>query len=553
MYKLIGTDGNRLYSFELKPGSFTLGRSSERDFHVPDSTVSRTHARIEVRDGGESVYVTDTGSYNGTTVNNVRIETTVHLKLGDRVGFGRTDFKLASESERTMAPTKPPTRALLSEGGGEKSVFLSINEALKPLPSKVTDLPEVFPTLSEMARILVLSDPKEVMLERSLRLISKVIPSERLAVLLNSDSSTDAESLYPAATLLPSGKDPGEFRLSKTIATEILNEKNAIVIGDTRDDPRFAQQQSIILAELRSAMAAPLFDEGRVLGILYVDTTNPVHRYNDDYLRLLATFANIIASRLLNYELLQERQEKQLFEAELRRAASIQQTLLQKANPNIPGYLVHAYQVPCRTVGGDLFEIARLPSGRTVLIVADVSGKGLGAAMLMSNILASFRILYNVTEFTLQEVVQMVSRELHHSSGPSDFATLFVGVLNSETHQLDYINAGHNPPLLVRSDGNQELLEACGFMIGAFAEGSWDQRVVKMGPEDMLFIYSDGVTEAEDESGKQYGHRLDELINACRTLEPKAIIGRVIEDIDAFVGEAPRSDDITMLALKRDK
>jgi sigma-B regulation protein RsbU (phosphoserine phosphatase) len=298
-------------------------------------------------------------------------------------------------------------------------------------------------------------------------------------------------------------------------------------------------------------MAAPLFDEGRVLGLLYVDSSNPLHRYNDDYLRLLAMFANIIASRLLNYELLQERQEKQVFEAELRRAANIQQTLLKKTDLEVPGYVAYADQVPCRAVGGDLFEIQRLSDGRIVLVVADVSGKGMGAAMLMSNIIASFRILYYVTEFTLNEVVQLVSRELYRSSGPADFATLFVGVLDPQAHRLEYINAGHNPPILAHQDGTLDHLEPCGYMIGAFPEGTWDLKTAEMRPEDVLFVYTDGVTEAEDESGTQYNDRLEGVVADSRGLIPQEIVGKVFEDINRFVGDAPRTDDITMLSVKR--
>ena len=546
MLKLIGTDGNRLYRFDLAPGKYVLGRSQEQDFHVPDKTVSRAHATIEVSASGDEVFVTDTDSYNGTTVNNMRISGRVRVAIGDRIEFGRTEFKIARETDKTAAPTPPPT--MFSSQDPERSVFLPINEALKPLPQKVTDLPELFPTLSEMARILVLSEPKEAMLERSLGLVNKVIPAERLAVLLRDDSG---ESVYAAATLLPTGKDPGEFKLSRTIVNEILTEKSALVIGDSQNDPRFAQQQSIIMAELRSAMAVPLFDEGKVLGILYVDTSNPLHRYNDDYLRLLAMFGNIIAARMLNYELLEERQEKQVLEAELRRAAGIQKKLLNRSRPEVPGYKYQPYHLACRAVGGDLFEIERLTNDKIVFVVADVSGKGMGAALLMSNILASFRVLYHTLEFTLSEAVQLVSQELYNASEPADFATLFVGVLDPKTHELDYINAGHNPPVMKRADGTTEHLEASGFMIGAFPEAMWDKKQISMNQGDLLFIFSDGVTEAENSESKLYGDRLETKLGECSGLGATEVIKQVREDIERYVGDAPRSDDITMLALKR--
>ena len=548
MLKLIGTDGNRLYAFELKPGEYKLGRDAALPFHIADSTVSRSHAVVEVDARSGEIYITDSGSHNGTVVNGARISQRTRVKEGDRIGFGRTQFRLKRE-DVSSAPASRPTAALLSEADPEKSVVIPISEALKPLPAKVTDLPELFPALSEMARILVLSEPQEEMLQRSLKLVNRVIPAERLAVLMT-DSETD--DIYAAATLLPGGRDPGSFKLSKTIVQEILSRQNSILIGDPTSDPRFAQQQSIIMSDLRSAMAVPLFDEERVLGILYVDTSNPVHRYNDDYLRLLATFGNIIASRLQNYTLIQERQERQVYEAELRRASDIQQTLLTRTQPEFPGYNVYTFQQQCRAVGGDLFDTAVLPNGKLAVIVADVSGKGMGAALLMSNILASFRILYNVTEFTIGEVVGMVSNQLFCCSGPADFATLFVGVIDPKSNTLTYINAGHNPPLLIHADGRFDHLEASGIMIGAFDAAQWTEVSVPMAPSDMLFIFTDGVTEAERADGAQFSEeRLEALANRQYILDPEGFVSEVMNDIDRFLEDAPRSDDITMMAVKR--
>jgi len=547
MYKLIGTDGIRLYSFDLAPGTYQIGRSAENSIHIPDKTVSRKHAIIEVAASGEEVFVTDTGSHNGTMINDVRIASRRGVKVGDKVCFGKTEFKIQSGNEKSVVHPRPST-TLANDNDIEKSVFLTINEALMPLPQKVTDLPELFPTLSEMARILVLHEPREAMLERSLALVNKVIPAERLAILMNDDES---DEIYSAATLLPDGRERGTFRLSRTIANEILTEKNAILIGNPRNDPRFAQQQSIIMSELRSAMAVPLFDEGEVLGILYVDTTNPVHQYNDDYLRLLATFGNIIASRLLNYTLIQERQEKKVYDAELKRASEIQQKLLKTENPEISGYKVSAFQVPCRAVGGDLYDIAKLPDGRTVLIVADVSGKGMGAALLMANILASFRILYNVSEFSLTEVVNLVSEQLFNCSAPADFATLFVGVLDSKENEMTYINAGHNPPLLVRADGQREYLQASGTMIGAFNINTWSEAKTNMNFGDLLFIFSDGVTEAERDNEQYSEERMETTVCREAGKEPAELVRSLMDDIEDFLQDAPRTDDITMLAVKR--
>ncbi len=547
MLKLIGSDGTRIYSWLLRPGEYILGRGSDADFVVPDKTISRRHVLVEVPPNGQICYVTDQNSHNGTFVNGKKVETRVAVGDGDRVVFGQVEFKLLPETAGAPVGSRPFVTQL-ADIDPEKSVFLSLNEALKPLPPKVTDLPDVLPTMFEMAKILVLPEPQQTMLETALRLVGKVIPAERLAVLTTSDDGSD---IVTQACLLPGGKDPGSFNLSRTVIDEILTLRNSILI-DPHDDPKFSSQESIVASNIRSAMAAPLFDGGDVRGILYVDTTNPVHRYNDDYLRLLASFGNLIASRLLNYELMKERQEREVFAAELRRASLIQQNLLTKSLPEIPGFAIHAFQEQCRAVGGDLYDVAVLPDGCMVFVVADVSGKGMGGALLMSNILAAFRILYRGDQFSLHRVVKLVSQQLLKYSAAEDFATVFAGMVNPNTNTLSYVNAGHNPPILVRNDGTVEYLEPSGTMIGAFDFSDWTEQSTVMQPGDSLLVFTDGITEA-DKGEELYGdERLVQLVTENRNLSPCDLVESVMKDVTIYVDGSPRSDDITMLALKRE-
>lgn len=549
MLKLIGTDGTRFYSFTLEPGRYTVGRKEDCNFCVNDKTVSRQHAEIEVPNDGCQIIVRDLGSHNGTSVNGIRVNGHTVAKRDDMVMFGQVEFRLADTSESTKPETKSPTTTQLAQFDPAQSVVLDIKEALRPLPSKVADIPELWSTLSEMARMLILSEPKQTMLERSLSLVSKVIPAERLAVL---STSADRVNVYTDALLLMNKKEMGTFTLSKTIVNEILTNKSSVLIGDPLDDPRFSGQQSIVASDLKSAMAVPLFDEGKVLGILYADTTNPLHRYSNDYLRLFATFGNIIASRLLNYTLLQERQEKEKMEAELNRASNIQKNLLNKQVPPVAGYAVHPFQEQCQSVGGDLYDLALLPDGRLVFVVADVSGKGMGAALLMSNILASFRILYGDPHFELATAVRHVSKQLHKYSAPEDFATLFIGAVDPRTHSLTYVNAGHNPPLIAKTDGSCRLLEPSGTMIGAFDFSDWQPESVELSTGDLLFVFTDGVSEATHK-GNLYGEdRMQNIIVGARQLAPQEIAGKLFNDIMSFVQDEPRSDDITMLFVKRE-
>jgi len=547
MLKLVGSDGSRYYSWLLKPGKYVIGRAKDSDFYLPDSTVSRQHAVIECSDDSKMCYISDQGSHNGTVVNGDRITERVEIKEGDYLILGQVEFRVASGDEAGVSTGRRETTRLAANDP-EKSVFLSLKEALKPLPSKVTDLPEVVPTLFEMAKILVLPEPQEQMLQSALGLVNRVIPAERFAILATSE---ETDEIITQACLLPGGKDPGEFNLSRTVVNEILQQKSSILI-DPHDDPRFSSQESIILSDIRSAMAVPLFDGDAVRGILYADTRNALHRYNDDHLRLLATFGNLIASRLLNYELMRERQEKEIIGAELRRASMIQRNLLAKTIPDIRGYSIHAFQEQCRMVGGDLYDIARLQDGRLTFVVADVSGKGMGGALLMSNILASFRILYEDADFDLTRVVKQVSRKLFNYSAPEDFATVFTGILDPVNNTLSFINAGHNPPLLVKHDGVIKYLEPSGTMIGAFDFSDWQQETVKLGSGDLVLVFTDGVVEADCRE-EYYGlERLENLTCKCRNRPLSEMFENIMVDIESFAAGTPRSDDITLLAIKRE-
>jgi sigma-B regulation protein RsbU (phosphoserine phosphatase) len=546
----MGTDGSRFYSWDLKPGKYEIGRSDQIDFIITDNTVSRKHATLTVEklDINQIRYILeDNNSRNGTFVNNELIHGKKTVIDGDKIMFGQVEMRISSKEDTDVTDQKVEGAMQISNIDPEKSIFLSINEALKPLPSKVTDQPDVLPTLFEMAKILVLPEPKQEMLQHALKLVGKVIPAERLAIL---SRMTDNE-LVTSACVLPSGKDPGSFNLSNTIINEILSEQNSILI-DPLDDPRYQGKDSIIFSDIKSAMAVPLFDDDQVLGILYVDTTNPIHRYNNDYLRLLATFGNLIASRLLNYELIHERQEKQVFEAELRRASMIQGNLLIKEMPKFEGYKLHAFQEQCRMVGGDLYDICLLDDGSLVFMVADVSGKGMGGALLMSNILASFRILYSEAEFDLIKIINMVSKQMFKYSRSEDFATLFMGLIKPGENKISFVNAGHNPPVIIRKDKTEEYLEPSGTMIGAFDFNTWSEQTTELNEGDTLLVFTDGVVEA-DNSGNYYGDdRLEKLLKNNHTLSPDKLIDVVVEDVLKFVEDSPRSDDITMIAVKRD-
>ncbi|MBD3219060.1 MAG: SpoIIE family protein phosphatase, partial [candidate division Zixibacteria bacterium] len=530
------------------PGEYQIGRSKKADICIVHKTVSGKHARIEVKESGE-ILIDDIGSRNGTIVNGRKIENPTELSAGDNIMFGLTEFKI---KDGDMSEKEDVSSQRISFTGDvpENSIFMPIDETMRPLPQKLSEIPELMPTIFDMAKLLGSDEPKDVLLDKALELICKIIPADRIVVIMVSE---DQEDIEIAACHTSTGKSDDEIRLSKTIVLDIIENKNSLLIKNPMTDPKFSTQHSIISSDIKSVMAVPLFDEGRVLGILYADTSNPLHEYNDDYLRIMATFGNLLASRLLNYELLIEREAKQILSAELKQASKIQRNLLPSEPPDIDGFEFYAYQEQSRQVGGDLYDHKVLPDGSVVFVLGDVTGKGMGAALLMSNILAALRVLYEKESFTPANAVKTISTQLLSYSKSSSFVTLFVGLLYPEKGSVRYVNAGHNPPLWIRKDGSLEHIESTGMMAGAFDFAEWEEKTIELAQGESIFIFSDGLTEADrDGEGDQFGDdRAEEIALSYKDKDPRSFIEYIAEEVNKFMGNAPQSDDLTMLALKR--
>ena len=540
---------NRLrHDWRLQKGTYVLGRSPECDLVIIDDTVSRRHARIEIIDE-RTINLTDLGSHNGTTVNGIRVTDLVKLNHNDIVALGKVELKL------TIGEISRIKDSLVSiseiDDDLTRATLLPMREALRPLPAKILENPEVFKAISEIGRMLIVPGGDEKMLNEGLKLLQEIIPVERAAIFL---TGREEDDICLTACCLASEGHSDSFCISRTILREILNQRKAILISDPQAEAKYAGQHSIIRSKIKSAMAVPLFDEGKVFGVLYADTTNPAHHYTEDYLRITATFGNMLAAKMINNNLLNERRAKEILESELAVASQIQDQLLPGEIPVIEGYSLEAFQIQCRQVGGDLYDVARLDDGRILLLLADVSGKGMGAALLASNILASFRAFYNTKDFELLDATCGVSKQLLTFTRPGDFATLFIGLLEPDTNSLQYINAGHNPPLVIRSDGRTEYLNASGMPIGVMHFDVWEEESVDFLAGDSIFVFTDGIPEAFNSRDEQFGdERLEKLAIEYAGQSPKEFTDSIMAEVDKFIGEFPRSDDITMMVLRRER
>jgi len=297
-------------------------------------------------------------------------------------------------------------------------------------------------------------------------------------------------------------------------------------------------------------MAVPLFDNEKVLGALYADSRIPGLVFEEEQLQLFTILANMAAMKITNARLLEAEQSRVRMAQEFATATRIQRALLPVAPESVPGWQFHARLETCYEVGGDLYDFHRRADGIWVLMVGDVSGKGLGAALLMSSVLSSARVLYDTCERPLA-LAHKLNDAVVRSAAPGTFVTLFLAFLDPESGKMRYVNAGHNPPLLIRGK-DLRLLEDGGVPMGVLPTYPFEEGETDLAPGDLLAAFSDGIPEATRGGEFFDDERLRQaLIELSTEQEIDRIGDGVVTRVAEFLAGEPRSDDITLLLARR--
>ncbi|MFI5405525.1 MAG: PP2C family protein-serine/threonine phosphatase, partial [Nitrososphaerales archaeon] len=274
--------------------------------------------------------------------------------------------------------------------------------------------------------------------------------------------------------------------------------------------------------------------------------------FNDLDNLLLEAVSRQVHASIENVYLLDQSLEKERIEKELNLAAEIQQKIIPKELPKINGYQIAGVNIPSREVGGDYYDCIDVGDGKYALVMADVAGKGISAALLVNTLNAA---LYSYLEFKLplNEIADKLNKLIYKSSPPDKYITFFIAVLDSKSGNLDVLNAGHNPIMLLKSNGELEQIEAGGIGLGMLDLGipySGQNRFLN--PGDKLFLYTDGIPEAMNLNEEEYSEKrmIDFLYKRSEQI-PQDFIQGIVEDVKNYVGEAEQSDDITAMILRR--
>ena len=523
----------------LQDAPTLVGRSSKNGVHIPDATVSKDHAEIVKH--GEGWQIRDLGSRNGTRVNGVEAAQPLALREGDLVEVGKVMLRVTSGNGTAGVQ-------LSMAGGLSSSVRLRAQDILGGTTARVGgDSNRVMSLLAEAGRMLVLPRPLKETCEEILQFVEKAVPANRLMVLLREGPGADPVQV---AARYRGGSSKQPLAISRTIMDTVLNDCTSVVTGDALADARFRAQQSIVAQSVHSAMAVPLFDNERVLGLLYADSSDIRVTFGQEQLEIFTLLANMAAVKITNARLLEADRERARIAQELATATRIQRSLL-PLPPRVPGLRCSARIETCFEVGGDLYDFHLRSDGRLVFMVGDVSGKGMGAALLMSSVLTSARVLYEACH-DIGELAGRLNAVMNRSTEPGHFVTMFIGCLDPATGDLSYVNAGHNAPLLV-GEGAPRELEANGVPIAVLPEFSYQAQRLVLEPGQLLAVFSDGIPEAyRDEEFFDTERLTEALVESRQLAELNDVADRVIGRVEEFLSGTARGDDVTLLLLRRD-
>jgi sigma-B regulation protein RsbU (phosphoserine phosphatase) len=339
------------------------------------------------------------------------------------------------------------------------------------------------------------------------------------------------------------------YRLGMNLVGWMLKNQKPLLINDLTKDERFKviRKES---ANIRSLLAVPLTLKNKMIGILCLFNKKDDSDFTQEDQRLLSIIAIQSAQTIENARLYEEERKLQALEEDLRTARHIQQSLLPKENPKLAGIDIAGLSIPAKEVGGDYYDFIPIDDDHLGIAIADVSGKGTPAALLMANLQACLRgqaVINRSVKDTVTKANFMLSRFMDMGK----FITLFYGILNIKNKTFTYTNAGHNFPFLLDKDGNLKTLEKGGIILGMFDTAVYEEETVQLKPGDLLLLYTDGITEATNDKEEMFEEkRLLKLLKDNQSLSAQPFSQKIVDEVLLFCGTIPQGDDITLVLVK---
>jgi len=541
----------------LSESKVVLGRHPDCGIVLETGAVSRQHA--QVLQVGDDYFVEDLNSRNGTFVNDQRLEQRRQLAEGDVLAICGAAFVFRRKlPELSPSLADPPAgssfSAVLIDDAtpvGNSTIMSRLDFSSGSGTWRMSSSPEVrLAALLEITQSLGKAVSLDEVLTQVLNSLFQIFVQADRGFIVLRDA---AGNLIPRWTKLRRERNGEGLRISRTIVGQVIESRQAILSADAASDVRFEMSQSMADFRIRSMMCAPLIDsQGHVLGALQVDALDQRHRFRDEDLEVLASVATAAAVAIDNAQLHENALRQRELEHDLALAHEVQRGFLPGRSPQLTGYHFYDFYRAANHVGGDYYDYLALADGRLAVVVADVVGHGIAAALLMAKLSAAVHACL-ASQPQPGEALTQLNRLLLRDQSGDRFVTLVLGVLEPNGARLTVASAGHNPPLLRRTGGQLEELarDAAGFPLCVSDDVTYEQQSVGLEGGDLVVMYTDGLTEAMDGTGGMYGiARLKRQL--LGTGGAPAAGQQIIEDIARFVGQQPQTDDMCLVCFGRD-
>jgi phosphoserine phosphatase RsbU/P len=571
MPKLVVESGSTIGSeHQLEKPVVTIGRSVSNTIQIIDRRMSRTHIEMTYNNG--RLTVRDNDSKNGTLLNGSMISGLVELNHHDRIQVGDTVLRVELEDmpgSPGAIPTTDDTNKERRDSRLSSSIFRMVEEkqwgatkgerragydpsasslegtSLLDLKQPTRRLEILYQVIDIIRSVFDLDE----LLDRIITIIQKVVRPDRTYLLLIDPETSE---LSPKVVKVTGVETPNEVKVSTSIVKRCLKEGVSLLVSDAAEDARFSGSASVIMNAIRTAMVAPLIFKGESIGVIYVDTQSRMGSFTDEELDLLTSIANQASVAITNARLQSQLVEQHKLAREMEIARNIQTNLLPKTYPDLPGYQLSAMSLPAKQVGGDYYDFLPLPSGLLGLAIADVSGKGVPAAILTATTRSYLKSETMHKDASLAQTVARINRMVCRDVTNDMYVTMVLSMLEPSTGKIEFVNAGHCHPIMIAPNGAMKSLEKGGLFLGIDDEATYESDRMVIPPGGVLILFTDGVTDIQDTKGVQFGQETFlELIKEKHHLSAEEIRNAIYQQCIKHRGPADQFDDFTLIVLKR--
>ncbi|MCC9599896.1 SpoIIE family protein phosphatase [Stieleria sp. JC731] len=545
--------------FKLHQGETSIGRHPDCHIVVDAGPVSRFHAKVIGE--GKRFTVHDLGSRNGTYLNGQRLSAAQVLREGDRIRISEIEFVFHADEVPQFASS------LSSEVSFSGSNFGIVMTDDEPESSR-SIAPRVKYEKSDDG--LKMQATAEAKLEALLKInrnlgsalsVDEVLPKildSLFAIFPSADRGfvvlqTDDDQLQTRWVKTRQQVDETQtVRISRTIIRRVISTGESILSFDATEDSRFDSSESIADFSIKSMICAPLGDaDGKKFGAIQIDSTQGRGQFAEDDIDLLSGVAAQAGILITNAQMHEQALKQQEVEQDLRLATDVQKAFLPQSSPETSGWEFDSFYRAANHIGGDYYDYIQLPDGRVAVVVADVVGHGVAAAMFMAKLSAETRFCL-ASESDVAHAIECLNDRMS-ALEVERFVTFLMVVVDPNQEAVTIVNAGHMPPI-VRRNGNGEILEPgadqSGLPIAIMSGMEYEAVSLPVKPGDFLLLYTDGINEAMDFKDEEFGiDTIRELVS--KTDEVTSIKDRIVGSVLQHIGDAPPFDDMCLVAIRR--